>query len=214
MDLVCERTRISLSCIACIYSISKPQWHFKGITGRQPKPRASLFLVAVLAYLLSSFYSCPRADGSVTSDSSQSFTQVLERDIGCIRTAASILGRSFAEEDGYPFHSTRICSVNHFRLEASPAIFSHFLSFDVRLLNECDRFTRNLSRLSFFLYEIVNLMEHYERCCGCKFCQSQIEANVLFITLLLTFCIAMMTFVKIFSFFICFLNAFLEVICC
>lgn len=152
MDLVCERTRISLSCIACIYSISKPQWHFKGITGRQPKPRAALFLVAVLAYLLSSFYSCPRADGSVTSDSSQSFTQVLERDIGCIRTAASILGRSFAEEDGYPFHSTRICSVNQFRLEASPAIFSHFLSFDVCLLNECDRFTRNLSRLSFFFF--------------------------------------------------------------
>lgn len=114
MDFVCERTRLSLSCIACIYSISKPQWHFKGITGRQPKHRASLFLVAVLAYLLSSFYSCPRADGSVTSDSSQSFTQVLERDIGCIRTAASILGRSFAEEDGYPFHSTRICSVNQF----------------------------------------------------------------------------------------------------
>lgn len=68
MDFVCERTRLSLSCIACIYSISKPQWHFKGITGRQPKHRASLFLVAVLAYLLSSFYSCPRADGSVTSD--------------------------------------------------------------------------------------------------------------------------------------------------
>lgn len=147
MYFVCERTRISLSCIACIYSISKPQWHFKGITGRQPKPRASLFLVAVLAYLLSSFYSCPRADGSVTSDSSQSFTQVLERDIGCIRTAASILGRSFAEEDGYPFQSTRICSVNQFRLEASPAIFSYVLSFNVRLLNECDTFTRNLPRL-------------------------------------------------------------------
>lgn len=114
MDFVCERTRLSLSCIACIYSISKPQWHFKGITGRQPKHRASLFLVAVLAYLLSSFYSCHRADGSVTSDSSQTFTQMLERDIGCIRTAASILGRSFAEEDGFPFHSTRMCSVNQF----------------------------------------------------------------------------------------------------
>lgn len=108
MDLVCERTRFSLSCIACIYSISKPQWHFKGITGRQPKHRASLFLVAVLAYLLSSFYSYPHADGSVTSDSSQSFTQVLERDIGCIRTAASILGRSFAEEDGYPLPHCQI----------------------------------------------------------------------------------------------------------
>lgn len=116
------------------------------------------FLVALLAYLLSSFYSCPRADGSVTSDSSQSFTQVLERDIGCIRTAASILGRSFAEEDGYPFHSTRICSVNQFRLEASPAIFSYVLSFDdkcfvfsIRLLNECDAFTRNLLRVHLFI---------------------------------------------------------------
>lgn len=147
MDFVCERTRLSLSCITCIYSISKPQWHFKGITGRQPKHRASLFLVAALAYLLSSFYSCPRADGSVTSDSSQSFTQVLERDIGCIRTAASILGRSFAEEDGYPFHSTRICSVIQFRLEASPAIFSYVLPFHVHLLTECHAFARNLLRL-------------------------------------------------------------------
>lgn len=147
MDFVCERTRLSLSCIACIYSISKPQWHFKGITGRQPKHRASLFLVAVLAYLLSSFYSCPRADGSVTSDSSQTFTQMLERDIGCIRTAASILGRSFAEEDGFPFHSTRMCSVNQFWLEASSAIFSYVLSFNIHLLPKFETFSRNLLRL-------------------------------------------------------------------
>lgn len=55
MEFWFGRTRFTLSCIACIYSISKPQWHVKDITGRQPKHKASLFLtfrlflVAVLA---------------------------------------------------------------------------------------------------------------------------------------------------------------------
>lgn len=115
---------------------------------------------------------------------------MLERDIGCIRTAASILGRSFAEEDGYPFHSTRICSVNQFRLEASPAIFSYVSSFDVCLLNECDAFTRNLLRLYMLcLYETVNLTT-------LKLKQMCFFLMALFSTLR----IIMMTFLKIFLF--------------